>query len=147
MPKHVDVFIPSWHQLKNFAVAFAPFSSSHFHSLITAKSLASQLLQWLKISFLHSCCVHIHPWFLGLTTVTFITDIRPFLNSAPFSKMLHSHYAITSMNMQWFSMGETCFTYKKEITLPWLSCQCRCHCTSTYPMYRIWLTDWPSSAC
>lgn len=128
-----------------------PFSNSHFHFFITAKSLASQLLlHWFKTSFLHSWCVlHIQHWISWADHCDQHHGCPTILNSAPFFNMLHSYYAITSMNDECGVIfnGRICFTPKKQVTLSWLSYHCHCHCTSTYPMHGISLTLAPSVAC
>jgi hypothetical protein len=120
-----------------------PLSNSHFCFFITAKPLASQLLlHWFKTSFLHSCCVHIQHWISWADCCYQHHGCPAILNSAPFFNMLHSYYAITSMNGECGVIfnGKICFTPKKQFALPWLTNHCHCHCTSSYPLYSIWVT-------
>lgn len=79
----------------------------------------------------------------GPTGTITITDVRPFCNCTPYSDRMKSHYGITEHLYQMtvnFDGGNMFGLHKPIHTMNFFDApvfQCRCHCTSTYPLNSI----------
>lgn len=84
--------------------------------------------------------ISLRPWFAGLTGAMIITDVlwNIFELHAPLSHILHpTQSAYTSTAWISISMADIHLTHKNGIA----GFHCRSHCTPTYAMESIWLTE------